>query len=450
MCLHPICQNIIEEIEDIMQQDDFVIDFKFSGMIRNREDCVLRIGIIGNNEHGKVIQQLQCNSIDIYVYDNDPALCMPLETTLVDIERCDLIFNCISTSIGYNSYYDMENLLQSSTLINNPYQIIYASTPIGFADSNGYGFMPECMIDNKGERNVKNAQYWVFGLPISNTEECKQRLKTLITICHVEGAIQSSIIYWLTAAEAELLHVSRHAIRISYLEMYHSLSDLAMIKGITFDNVKQILDMDPSSYTTVPINDIHLLYGQFQKAGVDSHYVESIISQNEERERHSIQPVQSPKKISLVISSKNDKLTEDVCRNLIKKDNIVILFSPTTTLLIDEQGNILQNVLSKMGSFSHKQFFPHLDYIWDFSKMDACDTCNTTSYTIRSTAMIETMNKLELVKQHNCSLTFLSDHDEIDTLVQAFIEEYPQYKNKVEIINVLFDRNERSDYVFRR
>ena len=114
----------------------------------------------------------------------------------------------------------MDNLLHTTTLIHHPYQIIYGSTPIGFSDLNGYGFMPECIINKKGEYHVKNANYWVFGLPVKNKEECKKRLSTLITICHVEGSIQSSMIYWLTAAEAELLHISRHAIHMS-LSLIH-------------------------------------------------------------------------------------------------------------------------------------------------------------------------------------------------------------------------------------
>ena len=81
--------------------------------------------------------------------------------------------------------------------------------------------------------------------------------------------------------------------------------------------------------------------------------------------------------------------------------------------------------------------------------MDTCRACNTSMYTIRSAVMIETMNKLELVKQHHCSLTFLSDHDEHDELIQAFVTEYPQYKKTVEIIHILFDKSERSEYVLK-
>jgi hypothetical protein len=431
----------------MQKNDDFVIQFRFTGMMRNREDCVLKVGILGNNERGRAIQQLQCPSIDMYLYDNEPELCVPPNTTLEEIEQCDLVFNCISTSIDYHAYYHMDHLLHATTLVNHPYQIIYASTPIGFADVNGYGFMPECIMNNKGEYNVKHTSTWIFGLPSSHSEECKQRLTTLITISHVEGSIQSSTIQWLTAAEAELLHISRHAIRMSYIEMYQSLADLALVKEISFEHVKPLLDKGPIIHQMpVPVNDMHLLYGQFQKAGIESHYVESMIV----REKKPIQvAVPTTKKISLIIASINDKLTEYVCRNLVKKDNLVILFSPTTTLLLDEDGNVLQNVIAKTGTFLTRQFFPHLDYIWDISKMNSYKTCNTSAYRTLSTTMIETMNKLELVKEHHCSLTFLSDRDEDDQLIQAFVREYPQYKQMVEMIHILFDKSARSEYVLQ-
>jgi hypothetical protein len=407
----------------MQQHDDFVIQFRFTGMLRNREDCVLQVGIIGNNERGQAILQLQCPSIDIYLYDNNPELCIPPHTTLEEIEQCDLIFNCISTSMDH-------------ALLHHPYQIIYGSTPLGFADLHGYGYMPEWFTDIKSG--------WVFGLPITNKEECKKRLSSLITICHVEGSIQSSEIHWLTAAEAELLHCSRHAIHMSYVEMCQSLSEVAMVKDIAFENVKPLLDRDPTIYQRpVSIHDMHVLYEQFQKAGIESHSLVSALS------KVPIHVTPTIKKISLVIASSSDKLTEVVCRNLVKKDNLVILFSPSITLLLDEDGNVLQNVIAKTGTFLTKQFFSHLDYIWDFTKMDVCKACNTSSYQDCSEAMIETINKLELVKQHNCSLTFLSDHDESNPLIQTFTTEYPQYKEKVEILHVFFDKNELSNYLFK-
>ena len=33
-----------------------------NNMLRNHEDCMLRIGIVGNGDRGKAIQQLQCPS----------------------------------------------------------------------------------------------------------------------------------------------------------------------------------------------------------------------------------------------------------------------------------------------------------------------------------------------------------------------------------------------------
>lgn len=436
-----------EYYRKMQQHNDFVIHFSFTGMMRNREDCVLKVGIIGNNERGRAIQQLQCPSIDMYLYDHNADACVPLGTTLEEIEQCDLIFNCISTSVDYHSYYHIDQLLQAATLVQHPYQIMYGSTPIGFADLHGYGCMPECIMDRKGEYHVKDIIYWVFGLPDKNKEEYQKRLNTLITICHVEGSIQSSTVYWLRAAEAELLHISRHAAHVSYVEMCQSLSELAMVKEISFEHVKPLLDMDPIIYQIpTSVQDMHLLYGQFQKAGIESPYLESILV----REKKPIHvAVPTTKKISLVIASASDTLTEVVCRNLVKKDNLVILFSSTPTLLLDEDGNVLQHVISKTGTFLTKQFFPRLDYIWDFTKMDACKACNPISYTACSEAMIETIHKLELVKQHKCPLTFLSDHDENNQLIQSFTTEYPQYKHMVEIIHVLFDKSERSEYLFK-
>ena len=431
----------------MQQNDDFVIQFRFTGMMRSREDCVLKVGILGNNERGRAIQQLQCPSIDIYLYDNNPECCIPPNTTLEEIEQCDVVFNCISTSIDYHAYYHMGHLLQTTTLIHHPCQIIYGSIPIGFADLHGYGYMPECIMNRKGEYDVKNTNDWIFGLPTTNKDEYKKRLTTLITICHVEGSIQNSTVHWLTTAEAELLHISRHAVHMSYLEMCQSLADIALVKEITFEHVKPFLDREPINYQIpLSIHDMHLLHGQFQKAGMESRTLESVLT----RETTPIQVLTpTTKKISLVIASASDKLTEVVCRNLVKKDNLVILFAPSTTLLLDEDGNVLQHVISKTGTFLTKQFFPRLDYIWDFTKMDVCKACNTSSYRACSEAMIETMNKLELVKQHHCSLTFLSDHDESNQLIQSFTTEYPQYKKLVEIVHVFFDKSERSEYVLR-
>jgi hypothetical protein len=414
-----------------------------NNMLRNREDCILRIGIIGNGNSGKAIQQLQCPSIDFLVYDIKPELCVPLETMVEEMEQCDLIFHCLPIPMDHNACYYTTTLSDSVLSLKNPYQIIYAATPIGFSESMGCCVMPECVIDPIWEDEF-TTPHWIIGLPpVEHAEECKKRITTLLTTCHTEGSISYSAIHWITSTEAEFLAMAKNAFLTADTGITHELYDIAATKGIKQERVKTIIRLDPLLRTFFSDFFPKGMYGVYhQAAQIDSHYFQA----GQLYKTNNIPLLTTDKKISLVITSKNDKMTEDVCRNLIRKDNLVILFSNTPTMILDTDGNVLPHVLSKTGSFRQKQFFPKLDYIWDFSKMDADDV---RSYTAYSGSLIETMNKLELVRLHNCSLTFLSDHDTHDELIHTFIKEYPEHRDRVEVIHILFDKSERSDYVLQ-
>lgn len=414
-----------------------------NNMLRNREDCILRIGIIGNGDRGKAIQQLQCSSIDFLVYDSNPELCVPLETTVEEMEQCDLIFHCLPVPMNHNACCHTTTLSDSILSLKNPYQIVYASTPIGFSESMGCCYMPEWITDTWEDEFT--TPHWIIGLSsLEHAEECKKRITTLLTTCHTEGSISYSAIHWITSTEAEFLAIAKNAFLTADTGITHELYDIAATKGIQQERVKTIIRLDPLLRTFFSDFFPKEMYGVYhQAAHIDSHYFQA---GQLYKSVDQMSLLTTDKKISLVITSKNDKMTEDVCRNLIRKDNLVILFSNTPTMILDADGNVLPHVLSKTGSFCQKQFFPKLDYIWDFSKMDADDM---TSYTAYSRSLIETMNKLELVRLHNCSLTFLSDHDTHDELIHTFIKEYPEHQNRVEIIHVLFDKSERSDYVLQ-
>ena len=418
-----------------------------NNMLRNREDCILRIGIIGNGDRGKAIQQIQCPSIDFLVYDSNPELCVPLETMVEEMEQCDLIFHCLPVPMDYNACSHTTLLSNSILSLKNPYQIIYASTPIGFSESMGCCYMPEWITDPIWEDEF-TTPYWIIGLPLlEHSEECKKRITTLLTTCHTEGSISYSAIHWITSTEAEFLAIAKNAFLTANTGISRELYDIAATKGIQQERVKIIIRLDPLLRTFFSDFFPKEMYGVYhQAAHIDSHYFQA---GQLYKTVDQMSLLTTDKKISLVITSKNDKMTEDVCRNLIRKDNLVILFSNTPTMILDTDGNVLPHVLSKTGSFCQKQFFPKLDYIWDFSKMDADDATDAISYTAYSRSLIETMNKLELVRLHNCSLTFLSDHDKHDELIYTFIKEYPEHQDRVEIIHVLFDKSERSDYVLQ-
>ena len=62
----------------------------------------MKIGIIGNGFVGSATALLECVDISIIVYDINPNLCNPPNTTLKDICNCDLIFISVPTPMNKN------------------------------------------------------------------------------------------------------------------------------------------------------------------------------------------------------------------------------------------------------------------------------------------------------------------------------------------------------------
>ena len=60
----------------------------------------MKIGIIGNGFVGKATGLLECDDISIIIYDINPILCKPLNTTLEDICDCELIFISVPTPMN--------------------------------------------------------------------------------------------------------------------------------------------------------------------------------------------------------------------------------------------------------------------------------------------------------------------------------------------------------------
>ena len=60
----------------------------------------MKIGIIGNGFVGNATLQLQCNNIKVLVYDINPLLCIPINTKLIDLLDCSIIFISVTTPMN--------------------------------------------------------------------------------------------------------------------------------------------------------------------------------------------------------------------------------------------------------------------------------------------------------------------------------------------------------------
>ena len=59
----------------------------------------MKIGIGGYGFVGKATEQLKNDKIDLVIYDKNPDLCNPSETSVEDISKCDFsIYFCTNTN----------------------------------------------------------------------------------------------------------------------------------------------------------------------------------------------------------------------------------------------------------------------------------------------------------------------------------------------------------------
>ena len=103
----------------------------------------MKIGIIGNGFVGKATNLLKSNTCDTIIYDIKPEFCQPPNTTLSDLEICDLIFLCLPTPLNFNGEFYTNIVSETILKIKNPFKIIKSTTSIGFSDKYNCFFMPE-------------------------------------------------------------------------------------------------------------------------------------------------------------------------------------------------------------------------------------------------------------------------------------------------------------------
>ena len=386
----------------------------------------MKIGIVGNGFVGKATKLLKSDSIDIIVYDIRPEACEPLNTTLADLELCDLVFYCLPTPIGHNGSCHTQILEDAICKLSNPFKVIRSTVPIGFSKSVECFFMPEFLTEANWKEDFITSSHWVFGLLDNNelNEEFKKRITKLFETSKNENAIMSSTIHFVSTSEAEFLKLAKNCFLAAKVGIFNELYSLAMVKGVEYSNVKALLKLDNRIGTThmnVPgINnmfgyggtcfpkDTHSLYNQFQSADVPSYYFQTSLIRNETVDRPQREwatdywrtTIPTNKKISLIIGNDNNYMLSN---HLLEQDHIVIYCNENK----NEDYPKSESFLIKHASFVNKQFFPKLDFVWDLDTLHG----NNTNYNIMKNNVTKTVNVLELAETHKCQVIFFSDNN---------------------------------------
>jgi UDP-glucuronate decarboxylase len=413
----------------------------------------IKIGIVGNGFVGKATKLLKCNRVQVFVYDIRPEACEPLGTQLEDLEMCDLVFYCLPTPIGHNSSCYTKILEDALPKLSNPFKVIRSTVPIGFSESMECFFMPEFLTEANWKNDFITSTHWVFGLQQKNShlnDEFKNRITRLFDASKDEGSIESSKVYFTTNSEAEFLKLTKNCFLAAKVGIMNELYQLAQIKGVNYETIKELLKMDSRigvTHLNVPgINnlfgyggtcfpkDTHSLYSQFQAAGLPSYYFQTSLIRNEYVDRPQREwavdywrtTIPTDKTISLVTGGAGF-LGTNLCTRLLDMGHIVICLDNFQT---GKESNISKlisnpNFLVKKADVCNKQFFPKLNYIWHLACPASPPKYQADGYKTLQTGLIGTMNMLELAKTHNCPLLFTSTSEIYgDPLVETQSETY--------------------------
>lgn len=427
---------------------------------------VIKIGIIGNGFVGKATQILaqkenqenQDNQgevgevgevgedVTVMVYDIRPEACIPLGTTLLDLEtHCDVLFFCLPTPLNHDGTCYTQLLEDSIRSVNHPFKVVRSTVPVGFSQTHACYFMPEFLTEANWRNDFRNTTEWVLGLPCADVvamEDAGSAFKVvmhrLFTAAKRNGAIQSCDITWMSSNDAEMLKLAKNCFLSAKVgimnEMYDFCTKLTM-HGITtgFKTVTDVMARDPrigATHMQVPgpdgkrgfggtcfPKDTHSLYAQMLKHGVDAHIYASVLARNDCVDRaqrewntdvwRTTLPVNKDHPV-IVICGRRGELTHIMCEQLLqRKESHVLFLYDGADVDADDVDTILK--WKNHAYFHHRKinydyplFLPHVDEIWLF--VEDLDLLQSPSQLVTYSRVRRRWNMvthlLELWKQH--------------------------------------------------
>lgn len=227
-------------------------------MTNNNNKKVL-VGIVGGGFVGKATSGFKNSKTDVIVFDLQKELCMPSDTTIYDIYKCDVVFIAVPTPMSADgSCYTkiVENVVLDLQKNNVKHIVIRSTVPVGTCKALGVHFMPEFLTEKNWKHDFYTCPTWVIG-----TDETSENNSFVDIINHIfssaveDGVIISNNIMWKTTMEAELIKYTRNCFLATKVGFFNEIYSFCEKLGIEYDNVKAGVVADPRigpSHTNVP------------------------------------------------------------------------------------------------------------------------------------------------------------------------------------------------------
>ena len=228
----------------------------------------MKIGIIGNGFVGKATNVLKCKDIEIIMYDINPELCVPPNTNLDDICRCDIVFVSVPTPVTTEGNYFLgivESVMSdiskhSKNIEKEPLVVLRSTVTPGVSDNLNCFFMPEFLTEKNFLNDFKTNPDWIFGLKNDDKQNFlfKRLMQNLMTTAKNNGCIESDNCHFVANSEAEMIKLFRNNYLSVKVSFCNEIYDYCQSKNINYENVRSLAVRDKrigGSHTNVPGHD---------------------------------------------------------------------------------------------------------------------------------------------------------------------------------------------------
>lgn len=264
----------------------------------------MKIGIIGNGFVGKATRQLECSNIEIYCFDIQPQLCVPVGITFEQLLECQIIFISVPTPMRQDGSCHLnivENIVKDLNTHNyQGFVVVRSTVPVGTCDKLQCRFMPEFLTEANFINDFISCPEWIFGT-LGEDAEFKECIKYLLREAKNSGKILHDNTVFLTNSEAEMVKLFRNCYLATKVAFCNEMWEFCQNKGVNYDNMIEVASRDKrigSSHTKVPgpdgrrgfggtcfPKDMGSLLYQMQSSNQKSYVVEASIKRNVEVDR---------------------------------------------------------------------------------------------------------------------------------------------------------------------
>ena len=263
------------------------------------------IGIVGFGFVGQANALLQCERVDLMVYDVVRDKCMPKDIKLQDLSVCDVIFIAVPTpkvADGSCCTVFVENVVNDirNTIGYSVPLCVRSTVPIGFCEGYECHFMPEFLTEKHWRTDFINTPVWYVGLAYED-EEFKETMTQLFAASKACSAIKSDTIEFCKSAEAEMLKYMKNTFLATKVAFCNEMYTFCKASNIDYNTVQHMFGEDHrigSSHCAVPGHDgkrgyggtcfpkdVHALISQFKAMGVSPSVLEAATYRNENIDR---------------------------------------------------------------------------------------------------------------------------------------------------------------------